>query len=71
MQVVGSQNPVLMSAAKQIFGAGGKRMRPALIFLVSKATAEVAGLKYILLSHCSSLEHANYIPVVWICVVPN
>ncbi|CAK9881506.1 unnamed protein product [Sphagnum jensenii] len=42
--VVGSQNPVLMSAAKQIFGAGGKRMRPALIFLVSKATAEVAGL---------------------------
>jgi hypothetical protein len=39
--------------------------------LVSKATAEVAGLKYILLSDCSSLEHANYIPVVWICVVPN
>jgi geranylgeranyl pyrophosphate synthase len=71
MQVVGSQNPVLMSAAKQIFGAGGKRMRPALIFLVSKATAEVAGLKYVLLSDCSSLDHANSIPVVWLCVMPN
>jgi len=43
--VVGAQNPLLMSAAKQIFSAGGKRMRPALIFLVSKATAELAGLK--------------------------
>ncbi|CAN1845301.1 Solanesyl diphosphate synthase 1, chloroplastic [Linum perenne] len=29
-----------MSAAEQIFGAGGKRMRPALVFLVSRATAQ-------------------------------
>ena len=44
-QVVGAENPVLMSAAEQIFGAGGKRMRPALVFLVSRATAELVGLK--------------------------
>ncbi|XP_051135238.1 solanesyl diphosphate synthase 1, chloroplastic-like isoform X2 [Andrographis paniculata] len=42
--IVGSENPVLMSAAEQIFGAGGKRMRPALVFLVSRATAELASL---------------------------
>ncbi|XAR56406.1 Geranylgeranyl diphosphate synthase [Bertholletia excelsa] len=43
--IVGAENPVLMSAAEQIFGAGGKRMRPALVFLVSRATAEIVGLK--------------------------
>lgn len=36
-----------MSAAEQIFSAGGKRMRPALVFLVSRATAQLAGLKYV------------------------
>lgn len=44
-QIVGSENPVLMSAAEQIFGAGGKRVRPALVFLVSRATAAISGLK--------------------------
>ncbi|KAL4181511.1 hypothetical protein AMTRI_Chr12g237690 [Amborella trichopoda] len=43
--VVGAENPVLMSAAEQIFSAGGKRMRPALVFLVSRATAQMAGLE--------------------------
>lgn len=42
--IVGAENPVLISAAKQIFGAGGKRMRPALVFLVARATAEMVGL---------------------------
>jgi all-trans-nonaprenyl-diphosphate synthase len=42
--LVGAENPVLVSAAEQIFGAGGKRLRPALVFLVSRATAELAGL---------------------------
>ena len=46
--MVGEQDPLLMAAARQIFGAGGKRMRPALVFLVSKATAELAGLEYTL-----------------------
>ncbi|CAN1845296.1 Solanesyl diphosphate synthase 1, chloroplastic [Linum perenne] len=46
--IVGAENPVLMSAAEQIFGAGGKRMRPALVFLVSRATAQMSGLKLVL-----------------------
>ncbi|KAM7268844.1 hypothetical protein ACFE04_011010 [Oxalis oulophora] len=49
--IVGAENPVLMSAAEQIFGAGGKRMRPALVFLVSRATAEIAGLKVLTSEH--------------------
>lgn len=44
-QIVGAENPVLMSAAEQIFSAGGKRVRPALVFLVSRATAELSSLK--------------------------
>ncbi|KAF2287644.1 hypothetical protein GH714_002082 [Hevea brasiliensis] len=49
--IVGAENPVLMSAADQIFGAGGKRMRPALVFLVSRATAEIVGLKELTMKH--------------------
>ncbi|XP_031092382.1 solanesyl diphosphate synthase 1, chloroplastic [Ipomoea triloba] len=49
--IVGAENPVLMSAAEQIFSAGGKRMRPALVFLVSRATAETAGLKELTKEH--------------------
>ncbi|KAL5565054.1 hypothetical protein UlMin_028218 [Ulmus minor] len=49
--IVGAENPVLMSAAEQIFGAGGKRMRPALVFLVSRATAELVNLKELTLEH--------------------
>uniref|UniRef100_A0A5B7AQD6 all-trans-nonaprenyl-diphosphate synthase [geranylgeranyl-diphosphatespecific] n=1 Tax=Davidia involucrata TaxID=16924 RepID=A0A5B7AQD6_DAVIN len=49
--IVGAENPVLMSAAEQIFGAGGKRMRPALVFLVSRATAEIVGLKELTTEH--------------------
>ncbi|KAL0802211.1 hypothetical protein Bca101_057387 [Brassica carinata] len=45
------ENPVLISAAEQIFGAGGKRMRPGLVFLVSRATAELAGLKELTTEH--------------------
>ncbi|CAI5463833.1 unnamed protein product [Closterium sp. Yama58-4] len=42
--VVGARHPVLMSAAEQIFGAGGKRMRPALVLLVALGTAQLMGL---------------------------
>ncbi|KAL8148736.1 hypothetical protein AgCh_005923 [Apium graveolens] len=49
--IVGAENPVLMSAAEQIFSAGGKRMRPALVFLVSRATAEFVGLKNLTKEH--------------------
>lgn len=47
LQVVGADNEMLMSAARQIFGAGGKRMRPALVFLVSRATSQLSGLEYV------------------------
>lgn len=49
--IVGAENPVLMSAAEQIFSAGGKRMRPALVFLVARATAELFGLKELTVKH--------------------
>ncbi|KAL3682768.1 hypothetical protein R1sor_000790 [Riccia sorocarpa] len=43
-KIVGEENPLLMAAADQIFSAGGKRLRPAMVFLVSRATAALAGL---------------------------
>ncbi|KAL2636063.1 hypothetical protein R1flu_007542 [Riccia fluitans] len=43
-KIVGEENPLLMAAADQIFSAGGKRLRPAMVFLVSRATALLAGL---------------------------
>ncbi|MCI15849.1 solanesyl diphosphate synthase 2 chloroplastic-like, partial [Trifolium medium] len=46
-----AENPVLISAAEQIFSAGGKRMRPALVFLVSRATAELHGLEDLTVKH--------------------
>ncbi|CAL4901616.1 unnamed protein product [Urochloa decumbens] len=49
--LVGAENPVLVSAAEQIFGAGGKRLRPALVFLVSRATAELAALSELSTEH--------------------
>ncbi|CAK9134183.1 unnamed protein product [Ilex paraguariensis] len=49
--IVGAENPVLMSAAEQIFDAGGKRMRPALVFLVSRATSEIVGFKELTTEH--------------------
>lgn len=49
--IVGAENPVLISAAEQIFGAGGKRLRPALVFLVSRATAEIEHLKDLTSEH--------------------
>jgi hypothetical protein len=39
--VVGQRHPMLMAAAEQIFGAGGKRLRPAIVFLVSYATQQL------------------------------
>ncbi|CAI9757102.1 unnamed protein product [Fraxinus pennsylvanica] len=49
--MVGEENPILMSSAEHIFGAGGKRMRPSLVFLVSRATTEIVGLKELTKEH--------------------
>ncbi|CAL9137455.1 unnamed protein product [Musa acuminata var. zebrina] len=49
--IVGAENPALVSAAEQIFGAGGKRLPPALVFLVSRATAQIFGVKELTVEH--------------------
>lgn len=38
-QLVGARNPILYAAAEHLFQAGGKRMRPAIVFLLSRAIA--------------------------------
>lgn len=43
--IVGQRHPMLMAAADQIFGAGGKKLRPMIVFLVARATAELAGME--------------------------
>jgi all-trans-nonaprenyl-diphosphate synthase len=35
--LVGARNPILYDAAEHLFQAGGKRMRPAIVFLLSRA----------------------------------
>lgn len=37
-QLVGNRHPILCAAAEHLFGAGGKRIRPAIVLLVSRAT---------------------------------
>lgn len=56
MQIIGAENPLLMAAAEQIFGASGKKIRPALVFLVSYATAQLTGLGDITPQHCKLAE---------------
>jgi all-trans-nonaprenyl-diphosphate synthase len=36
-QLVGNRHPILYAAAEHLFGAGGKRIRPAIVLLVSRA----------------------------------
>lgn len=44
--IVGNRHPLLMAAADQIFGAGGKKLRPAMVFLVARATTQLGGLRW-------------------------
>ncbi|WP_026735076.1 solanesyl diphosphate synthase [Fischerella sp. PCC 9605] len=37
-QLVGNHHPILYAAAEHLFGAGGKRIRPAIVLLISRAT---------------------------------
>jgi all-trans-nonaprenyl-diphosphate synthase len=37
-QLVGARHPILYAAAEHLFGAAGKRVRPAIVFLISRAT---------------------------------
>jgi len=44
LKIVGSRHPMLVSAAEEIFGAGGKRVRPMLSLLVARATIPITGM---------------------------
>ncbi|CAL6396694.1 unnamed protein product [Bathycoccus prasinos] len=57
--VIGRKNPLLIAAADQIFGAGGKRLRPVLVLLVARATAALMKLPDINaeMLHTASLVH--------------
>jgi len=37
-ELIGARHPILHAAAEHLFGAGGKRLRPAVVFLISRAT---------------------------------
>jgi all-trans-nonaprenyl-diphosphate synthase len=37
-KLIGARHPILGAAAEHLFGAGGKRVRPAIVLLVSRAT---------------------------------
>lgn len=37
-KLVGARHPILSAAAEHLFGAGGKRLRPAIVLLASRAT---------------------------------
>ncbi|NES86666.1 MAG: solanesyl diphosphate synthase, partial [Moorea sp. SIO2B7] len=36
--LIGARHPILGAAAEHLFGAGGKRIRPAIVLLISRAT---------------------------------
>lgn len=45
---IGEDDPTLTAAADKIFGSGGKKLRPTMVFLVARATSQLAGLPYVL-----------------------
>ena len=50
-KMVGAKHPILYAAAEHLFNAAGKRIRPAIVLLVSKAIQENNGKKSILNEH--------------------
>lgn len=44
LALVGRRHPLLRAAADQIFSAGGKRLRPLIVLLVSSAALRTVGL---------------------------
>lgn len=57
------RNPQLQAAAKQIFGAGGKRLRPVIVFLVGRATIQLSGLRCGIgaLAHVDHFLHRSHV----------
>src|SRR4028118_1203433 len=44
IELVGTPHPILCAAAEHLFGAGGKRVRPAIVLLISRATMPDQGI---------------------------
>lgn len=49
--IVGNRHPMLMAAAEQIFSAGGKKMRPMIVFLIAHATSAHMGMSVLSEEH--------------------
>ena len=68
-QLVGARHPILYAAAEHLFGAGGKRIRPAIVLLLSRATvmeAEIPARHFRLaeiteMIHTASLVHDDVV----------
>ncbi|MEA5466924.1 solanesyl diphosphate synthase [Leptothoe sp. PORK10 BA2] len=68
-QLVGARHPILYAAAEHLFGAGGKRIRPAIVLLLARATvmeAEIPARHFRLaeiteMIHTASLVHDDVV----------
>ena len=50
-KMVGAKHPILYAAAEHLFNAGGKRIRPSIVLLISKATINNSVIEALLPEH--------------------
>ena len=55
--MVGARHPILYAAAEHLFNAGGKRIRPAIILLVAKATSKNIKAEHRRLAEITEIIH--------------
>jgi all-trans-nonaprenyl-diphosphate synthase len=58
-QLVGASHPILYAAADHLFGAGGKRIRPAIVLLLARATTPDQSIwpKHLRLAEITEMIH--------------
>lgn len=58
-QLVGARHPILFAAAEHLFGAGGKRLRPAIVLLLTRAVTSEASIppKHLRLAEITEMIH--------------
>jgi all-trans-nonaprenyl-diphosphate synthase len=58
-QLVGTRHPILYAAAEHLFGAGGKRIRPAIVLLLARATTAEQDIppKHLRLAEITEMIH--------------
>ena len=58
-QLVGARHPILFAAAEHLFGAGGKRLRPAVVLLLTRAVtaADTIPAKHLRLAEITEMIH--------------